>query len=277
MMTWEAAVRWLRENPEHADLARECYFDLPLREAAMRFRRSSEWAATREWIPDSPGRALDLGAGNGIASYALAADGWETFAVEPDPSGEVGALAVRMLADSFALPIHVVRQRGEHLPFRDSTFDLVYGRQVLHHAGDLEQMCREAFRVLQPGGVFVAVREHVVSSPSQLRAFLGKHPLQPFYGGEAAYPQAAYRRALQGAGFAIRSTYRAFDTPVNLAPFTRATLRLEVRRRVTKIPVAGGLLAPLISDSTFPALLRLLSWIDRRPGRLVSFVAEKGY
>ena len=40
-------------------------------------------------------------------------------------------------------------------------FDVVFARAVLHHTRDLELACREMFRVLRPGGIFVAAREHV--------------------------------------------------------------------------------------------------------------------
>lgn len=275
MMTWEEAVRWLRESPEHEQLARDCYFDLPVSNAARRFHGSDEWIATRAWLPLPPGRALDLGAGNGIASYALAADGWETYAIEPDASDEVGAAAVRRIAAASGLPIFPVRQLGERLPFRDDAFDLVYGRQVLHHASDLEQMCREIHRVLRPGGVMMAVREHVVSSTRQLAAFLEKHPLQRLYGGEGAYSRSAYVGALRAAGFTIRRVLRSFDTPINMAPYTTESLRQEVKRRVRELPVIGGIASPLIARSIFPLVLRLMSRVDRRPGRLVSFFAER--
>lgn len=275
MMTWEAAVRWLRSRPEHEQLARDCYFDLPVSRAARRFHESAEWAATRNWLPEQRGRALDLGAGNGIASYALARDGWETFAVEPDPSDEVGAGAVRMVARECGLPMRPVMQRGEQLPFRDRSFDLVYGRQVLHHAADLRQMCREAHRVLRPGGTLVITREHVVSSSRQLSAFLEKHPLHRLYGGESAYTLRAYRESIEGAGFVIGRVYRAFDTEVNMAPYTSTMLRDELQRRVRALPGVGAMASPLIARSTFPMVLRVLSRVDLRPGRLVSFVARK--
>jgi SAM-dependent methyltransferase len=41
---------------------------------------------------------------------------------------------------------------AEHLPFRDSSFDLVYSWGVIHHSPDTPAAVREIARVLRPGG-----------------------------------------------------------------------------------------------------------------------------
>ncbi|MCU0885274.1 MAG: hypothetical protein MUC44_10055 [Beijerinckiaceae bacterium] len=71
-------------------LARAAYFDEPVA-AALRYQASAEFGAVRALLPPKAGRALDLGAGNGILSHALAREGWAVTAVEPDPSELVGA------------------------------------------------------------------------------------------------------------------------------------------------------------------------------------------
>jgi 2-polyprenyl-3-methyl-5-hydroxy-6-metoxy-1,4-benzoquinol methylase len=96
-LSWEASVRWLKAQPEQAELVRSCFFDDPLCTAADRYRHSAEWVAVRSLLGDSRGRALDVGSGRGISAYALARDGWQTTALEPDPSPEVGAGAIRQL------------------------------------------------------------------------------------------------------------------------------------------------------------------------------------
>jgi ubiquinone/menaquinone biosynthesis C-methylase UbiE len=117
------------------------------------------------------GRALDVGAGRGIASFALASERFSVTALEPDGSALVGAEAIRSLARESGLPIEVCQDFSEKLPFSDAQFDVVFARAVLHHTRDLRAACEEFLRVLKPGGVFIAVREHVISRPEDLPPF----------------------------------------------------------------------------------------------------------
>src|SRR5712671_3057697 len=97
-LTWEQAVATLLSDPQQASLARGCYFDGTALEAGARYWASEEWQTVRSLLPEVPGKALDIGAGRGIASYALARDGWKVCALEPDASALVGAEAIRSLA-----------------------------------------------------------------------------------------------------------------------------------------------------------------------------------
>lgn len=76
------------------------------------------------------------------------------------------------------------------VPLVDSSIDIVYARQVLHHAAELERLMSEVARVLRPGGVLMACREHVVDSESQKQAFLNSHPVHRLAGGECLFPSA---------------------------------------------------------------------------------------
>jgi SAM-dependent methyltransferase len=272
-MTWEEAVRSLIEDPSKRELVEACYFDEPLLGAAARYAASDEWREIARIAGSPDGIAVDIGAGNGIVSYALAKEGWRAIAVEPDPSNLVGAGAIRRLAQEAGVVIDVREGYGESLPLADGEAHLVVARQVLHHARDLPAFCREIARVLAPGGRLIAARDHVITGPEQLPAFLAGHPLHSLYGGENAFQIDQYRAALKQAGLEIEIELGSLDSPMNYAPHTHDTLRAEIAGRLGLLgPVVRTALAP---DVILRGALKVLSTVDRRPGRLVSFVCRR--
>lgn len=273
--SWEDAVRWLIAQPDQQALVQTCYFDRPALAAAQRYHQSDEWSAVRSLLPTHPGHVLDVGAGMGIASYAFATDGWQTTALEPDSSPLVGAAAIRQLAQEAGIKITVIEKWGENLPFADASFDLIHARQVLHHAQDLRQFCVELYRVLKPGGRLVATREHVISNPNQLPKFLKKHPLQQIYGGEHAFQRSEYESCLKATGFAIRNIFGPWDSVINFAPFTRHKLKELFLGRFGSWPGASGFARIAFSEAGFHVIRHILAVLDRRPGRLYTFVADK--
>jgi SAM-dependent methyltransferase len=275
--SWEEAVQWLREQPDRRELVLAAYYDDPLVDAAHRYWSSDEWRALRSHLPVNGGDVLDVGAGRGIASYALAKDGFKVTALEPDASGLVGAEAIRGLARATGLPISVTQEFSERLPFADGSFDVVYARAVLHHIRDLRAACREFFRVLKPGGRLVAIREHVISRPQDLPEFLEIHPLHKLYGGENAFMLHQYTGAIASAGFRITAVLAPFDSPINFAPHSLAGLQAEIAARVgARVPSMQSLANALLGWAPAWTIARkILNFVDNRPGRLYSFVANR--
>ncbi|MBI5918953.1 MAG: class I SAM-dependent methyltransferase [Nitrosomonadales bacterium] len=263
-MTWEESVQWLRDQPDQKELVKAAFYDDPLIEAAERYAGSSEWIAVRAFLPVQKGAVLDIGAGRGIASFALAKDGWDVTALEPDNSNLVGAGAIRGLAQKASLDIEVVQEWGESLPFADATFKVVHCRQVLHHARDLKKLCSEINRVLQPGGTMIATREHVISRKEDLATFLKLHPLHHLYGGENAYLLNEYVQAIVGAGMQIEHVFNPLASDINLYPTTLKLVKSELAHRF-------GLPSWFIPD----VAMRLKGALNNAPGRLYTFVGRK--
>lgn len=264
-LTWEQAVAWLRAQPEHELLVRACYFDDPLLDAACRYESGPEWRTVRSFLPVVPGAALDVGAGRGISSYALAVAGWRVTALEPDPSPLVGAEAIRRLASESGVDINVVEGTGERLPFEDASFDLIHARQALHHAHDLGSLCREAARVLKSNGILIATREHVVDTLEDRELFKRKHPLHRFYGGENAFSLFEYRDALRCGGLKIVREFSPWETLINYFPANYDDVREQAAQRLCW---------------PWPRLLPrwMIYFVSRRlhdPGRLFTFICQK--
>jgi ubiquinone/menaquinone biosynthesis C-methylase UbiE len=274
-MTWEEAVQELRNNPENKQAILDNYFDADVVIANERFAQSEEFTALLELIPSHTKTILDIGAGRGMATYGFAKNGFETTALEPDPSQDVGAGAIRNLANQFNLPITVVETFGESLPFEDNSFDVVYVRQVLHHANDLAKFCKEVQRVLKPNGVFIATREHVLSSENDLQTFLNNHPLHHLYGGEHAFTLAFYCKCIEDSGMKLTKIIHPYESVINFAPLNAAEMKNNFAKSISKLTGMG--LAKLIVSNNFiyKKLVDIKANKDNTPGRVYSFIAKK--
>jgi 2-polyprenyl-3-methyl-5-hydroxy-6-metoxy-1,4-benzoquinol methylase len=279
-VSWEEAVSWLRKQPEKQDLVRACYYDDPLLDSAKRFEASEEWQETLKQLPKPAGRALDFGAGRGISSYALAVAGWQVMALEPDASQLVGVGAIRTLSRESGLSIEITQSYAEEMDFGDGAFDLVYTREVLHHARDLNIMLRQVYRSLKPGALFLACREHVISRKEDLPVFLDNHPLHNLYGGEHAYLLSEYFSAYRNSGLVIKKIFGHYENVINYFPMTEAQRRdlffHTLSNRLGE-PLANSLLDPRFpwSSSVTQLISKIKSGKSDFPGRLYTFVAQK--
>jgi SAM-dependent methyltransferase len=109
-------------------------------------RARPEWPeeAARWLVPDGAELVVELGAGTGKLTRAVASLGPRVVAVEPDP---------RMLAVLRGLGLEGVEGSAEAIPFGDGVADAVVAGSSLHWF-ELELALPEIHRVLRPGGRF---------------------------------------------------------------------------------------------------------------------------
>jgi SAM-dependent methyltransferase len=100
--------------------------------------------AARWLVPDDAEFVVELGAGTGKLTRAVAALGVGIVAVEPDQ---------RMLAVLRGLELEGVEGSAEVIPFGDAVADAVVAGSSVHWF-ELEQALPEIHRVLRPGGRF---------------------------------------------------------------------------------------------------------------------------
>lgn len=141
---WEASIKQLRRMPEQSNLVRDAYLDEDNLAAAKRFEKSEEFDEAMRILKGHirktpPWDILDMGAGNGIAAYAFAKAGHRVLALEPNPSSDVGANAVKRLSKDAGLTIELLESEAENVPLPKECVDIVYVRQSLHHARNLEK------------------------------------------------------------------------------------------------------------------------------------------
>ncbi len=97
-----------------------------------------------------PKLALDLGAGGGHVSYALARHAERVIA--SDLSREMLAAVAQTAREKGLSNVETTEAPAERLPFEDATFDFVASRFSAHHWRDFDAGLREARRTLKRGG-----------------------------------------------------------------------------------------------------------------------------
>jgi SAM-dependent methyltransferase len=273
-LSTEQAIQRLRRDPRNAALIADAYLEEDVQQAARRFSQSAEF---KEVLTILGGVAeldiLDLGSGRGVAAWGFATAGAQrVYALEPDASADIGRGAIDAISDG--LPIQALDGVGESLPLESSSVDIVYGRQVFHHAQDLDAMARECGRVARDGALALVCREHVVDDEVQLEQFLERHPIHALTGGEGAHSLDRYLSAFEVAEFDVKRVFGPWDTVINAFPAIRANdalSRYPATLLAQRIGWAGKLAARV------PGVTQLV-WARLRrpvPGRLYTFLATR--
>lgn len=290
-MTWEETIISIRKQPEFSDLVEKAYFDENLVLNVERFKSSREYAETKKIITEfysstSRIKILDIGSGNGISTISFALDGYEVTTVEPDKSDTVGSGAIRKLIEHYKLSnVLVADTFGEKLPFESNTFDVVYIRQAMHHANDLNKFVSEAARVLKRGGLLLTIRDHVVYNAKDKQWFLDNHSLQKYYGGENAFSFNEYKYAMESAGLKIKNVLKHFDSIINYFPMEGTDIdRLKKEREKLiedslkrKLPpfLSGNFWVKSFYSQYVETKLGPVLNEEKIPGRMYSFIAVK--
>jgi ubiquinone/menaquinone biosynthesis C-methylase UbiE len=133
--------------PDAAQLAQSHWNETPL------FLTEEERYSTYPWLYDvaefrkhQGDKVLEIGCGTGTDLLQFAKHG--ALATGIDLTTKHVELARRRVGD-----LAVVHEAdARHLPFENGSFDYIYSHGVLHHCDEPEEVVREMFRVLRPGG-----------------------------------------------------------------------------------------------------------------------------
>src|SRR4051812_8728073 len=120
--------------------------------------------------PSTGARVIDLGCGSGIFTHLLRRAGYDCVGL--DISGRLLAVGRSKYPD-----IAFLQGDIERMPFKTGSFDGALLSGVVHHLPDPSQCAREVFRILRPGGRFVAF------DPNRMNPFmwLYRDRSSPFY------------------------------------------------------------------------------------------------
>lgn len=159
-----------------------------------------EVARVLEGIELAGKTVLDIGCGAGGITAALARDHDAARVVGIDVEAPVCEAARRQAAkQGVADRVEIEQVTPGPFPFPEASFDIVFSKDSIIHIPDKAFLTGEAFRVLKPGGWFVAsdwlISHDGVPSP-EMADYIAREALD--FG--MASP-ARYRAALEGAGF----------------------------------------------------------------------------
>jgi ubiquinone/menaquinone biosynthesis C-methylase UbiE len=194
------------------------------------------WMATARRHAHAAGRILDLGAGTGRFSAALA----ETFdadvyAVEPSAG---------MRERANAKPhdrVHVVAGAAEQIPLPDASIDLAWLSNVVHHFDDLAKAAAEIRRVVHnEGTVLVRGAFGGVNVPTLYRFFPGSRAVV-----DSMPTMTEVIDAFQSAGFASFLNEKV-----------EQLLAHSLADMVPRVRMRADTALELISDEEFEAGLR---------------------
>jgi SAM-dependent methyltransferase len=235
--------------------------------------------ATQLTLPRIP-HVVDLGAGTGRASLAMASLGWRVTAVEP---GKPMLDVLRGRAANDGLLISTVQASAEQTGLDPASADLVTAAQAFHWF-DRDAALSEVARILKPGGglaLFWNVRD-AARSPflADYAEVLQRYVSDADAGRyESSMPEETTRRAIEGHGDAfgdvrltqlqheMTMTDREFVGMVFTASYVRVNKSPEEQDRF-RLDLAALLGRHQLNDGRpFAVPYRLDLWTARRSDR----------
>jgi ubiquinone/menaquinone biosynthesis C-methylase UbiE len=184
-------------------------------------------------------RIADLGCGSGAFTTLLHERGFSPTGLDISPK------LIARARQKFPA-IEFIEGDVENLPFDDASFDGALISGLVHHFPDARRLASETFRILKPGGRFVAF------DPNRLNPamWLYRNPSSPFYSqvgvteNERPVHPGEVAAVFRSAGFAVRSDFLA-GLPYRYVQSAAARIALPVYNAIDRWVFTIPLLARL--------------------------------
>ena len=192
----------------------------------------------------NPGEVvLDLGSGGGIdvlLSAKRVGPGGKAYGL--DMTDEMLALARENQRKAGLENVEFLKGEIEHIPLPDNSVDVVISNCVINLSADKDQVLREAFRVLKPGGRF-AVSDVVTCGDIEPEI---RQSMLAWVGCVAgALDERVYREKLANAGF----------TQIEVEP-TRVYRADDAKDFLAKSGLDAAILGPKVDGKFMSAFIR---------------------
>lgn len=235
--------------------------------------------ASRLSVP-ADARVVDLGAGTGIATFAMARRGWRVTAVEP---GTAMLDQLRNRAASAGLAVEAVEASAESTGLPDAAFHLATAAQAFHWF-DKPRAVAEMARIVRPGGgvaLFWNVRRAeaspiVAGYERLIERFFGDAGIGQYLQHGRETEEAAIRAAFASSDAFGDVTYTEprHETEVDAESFISMAFTASYVRRLDldeqarlRAELESLLAANGVRDEPFSIPYRIDLWTARRSDR----------
>ena len=147
-------------------------------------------------------KVLDLGCGNGTTALSLHDDlgcnvvGVDLSGVRIDNARD----SLKRREADVQAKVAFEKASATELPFEDGTFSHVWSQATLYHVHDQDDALKEAYRVLEDGGIFVF--DDLVKPQPNISPMAQKHVYERLL-FDTEYSFETYQKALESTGFKI--------------------------------------------------------------------------
>jgi len=175
-------------------------------------------------------RVLEVGAGSGRDSVALASEGAVPFILDYSMASLETA---RKVARRHGVSPILVRADALRLPFKDGAFDAIFHQGLLEHFRDPMPLLRENVRALHAGGLLlvdVPQRYHVYTLLKHAMIATGTW----FAGWETEFTIGQLEGLLRKAGVRVVHRYGAWMVP---GLFYRSLRALLLKLKISRLPL----------------------------------------
>jgi ubiquinone/menaquinone biosynthesis C-methylase UbiE len=170
----------------------------------MYFQEMIRYEAVLKQLPQSATHVVDLGCGDGYLSYLMARAGHVVTSVD------LSANRLKKF-EEVARKYHIQQVQADikNTGLPAGYFDAVVCSEVIEHIEGYEDVLREAYRILKPGGTFIVT----VPYNEELKIIICPHCHKPFYrdGHVNSFNKKNLAESLQQAGFVVelQTTFRS--------------------------------------------------------------------